>query len=54
MKKEEKKKVNLGITVIDNNFAGAFLKNDTSNGAFTTAGAEDRLGSETTRKPRFN
>lgn len=45
---KEGKRKDLGIAVIDDNVACAFLKNDSSNGAFTATSAEDRLGSEST------
>lgn len=44
-------KIFLGVTVIDDDFAGSFLKNDTSNCTFPTTGAKNLLSSETARKP---
>lgn len=44
----------LGVTIIDDKFAGAFLDNDASDGAFTSTGANETLGGETTGKPRFH
>lgn len=44
----------LSVTVIDYNFASAFLDDNASNGRFPATRANKRLRSEATRKPRFH
>lgn len=41
----------LGVAVVDDNFAVAFLEDDASDGTFPAASADDRLGGEATGKP---
>lgn len=47
-------KVFLSVAVVDDDFSGAFLQNNPSNGGFPAAGADDILSGEPTRKPRFH
>lgn len=46
--------MDLGITVIDDNFASAFLENNTSNGGFSSTCAKYCLRCETTGESRFH
>jgi len=44
-------KIFLGVAVVDDNFAVAFLEDDASDGTFPAASADDRLGCKATGKP---
>ena len=44
----------LGVAVIDDKLASAFLEDNTSDGTFSPASADDSLGGEPTRKPRLH
>lgn len=50
-KKNEKnsRERDLGVTVVDNDFAGAFLEDNTSYGAFSAASANYSLRGKSTR-----
>lgn len=42
------------VTVINDEFAGSFLENNTSDGSFPATGTDDCLSGETTGKSGFN
>ena len=48
------KAINLGVTVIDEDFAGTFQENDASDGGFSASGAPDSLSGDATGKPRLH